>query len=43
MQGLAELGMRTYVTCEPLTKFNLTEMVDLIGMRSPVQVNIGKN
>ena len=35
--------MRTYVTCEPLIKFDLPEMVELIKMCSPVQVNIGKN
>lgn len=43
MQKLASLGMRTYVTCEPLIKFDLPEMVELIKMCSPVQVNIGKN
>lgn len=43
MRELAKLGMKTYITCEPLMKFNLTEMVELIRMCSPVQVNIGKN
>ena len=43
MQKLASLGMRTYVTCEPLIKFDLPKMVELIKMCSPVQVNIGKN
>ena len=35
--------MRTYVTCEPLIKFDLPEMVELVSMCSPVQVNIGRN
>lgn len=43
MQELAKFKMRTYVTCEPLMKFNLTGMVYLIRMCSPVQVNISKN
>ena len=43
MQKLANLGMRTYVTCEPLIKFDLPEMVELVRMCSPVQVNIGRN
>lgn len=43
MQELASLGMRTYVTCEPLIKFDLPEMVELVSMCSPVQVNIGRN
>ena len=43
MQKLASLGMRTYVTCEPLIKFDLPEMVELVSMCSPVQVNIGRN
>lgn len=43
MQKLANLGMRTCVTCEPLVKFDLPEMVELIRMCSPRQVNIGRN
>ena len=43
MQKLANLGMGTYVTCEPLIKFDLPEMVELVRMCSPLQVNIGKN
>ena len=43
MQKLANLGMRTYVTCEPLIQFDLPEMVELVRMCSPVQVNIGRN
>ena len=43
MQKLAKLGMRTYVTCEPLMRFDLTGLVELIRMCSPVQVNIGRN
>lgn len=43
MQKLANLGMRTCVTCEPLIQFDLPEMVELVRMCSPVQVNIGRN
>lgn len=43
MQELANLGMRTYVTCEPLVKFDLPEMIELVRMCSPEQVNIGRN
>lgn len=43
MRELAGLGMRTYVTCEPLIKFDLPKMVELVSMCSPEQVNIGKN
>ena len=43
MQRLASLGMRTCVTCEPLIKFDLPGMVELVRMCSPVQVNIGRN
>lgn len=43
MYKLAKFGMNNYVTCEPLMKFDLPEMVELIKMCSPVQVNIGRN
>ena len=43
MQEIANHEIPTYVTCEPLMKFDLTELVELVGMCSPQQVNIGRN
>ena len=43
MREIANYGIPTYVTCEPLMKFDLTELVELVGMCSPQQVNIGRN
>ena len=37
------MASQTYVTCEPLMKFDLRELVELVGMCSPQQVNIGRN
>ena len=43
MQEIANYGIPTYVTCEPLMKFDPAELVELVGMCSPRQVNIGRN
>lgn len=43
MEELSKLGMKTYVTAEPLMDFDLDEMVECIRRCNPVQVNIGKN
>ena len=43
MREIASHGIPTYVTCEPLMKFDLRELVELVGMCSPQQVNIGRN
>lgn len=43
MQEIANYGIPTYVTCEPLMQFDLAELVELVGMCSPQQVNIGRN
>lgn len=43
MREIANYGIPTYVTCEPLMKFDLRELVELVGMCSPQQVNIGRN
>ena len=43
MQEIANYGIPTYVTCEPLMQFDLAELVELVGICSPQQVNIGRN
>lgn len=43
MAKIAECGIRTFVTIEPIMDFDLDEMVKLITMCKPEQVNIGKN
>jgi hypothetical protein len=43
MQEIANYGIPTYVTCEPLMQFDPAELVELVGMCSPQQVNIGRN
>lgn len=43
MGELASMGIKTYVTIEPIMDFDLEEMVTLIKMCKPEQVNIGKN
>ena len=43
MREIASHGIPTYVTCEPLMKFDPAELVELVGMCSPQQVNIGRN
>lgn len=43
MAKIAECGIRTFVTIEPIMDFDLDEMVKLIKMCKPEQVNIGKN
>ena len=43
MREIANYGIPTYVTCEPLMQFDLAELVELVGMCSPQQVNIGRN
>jgi hypothetical protein len=41
MQRISELGIKTYVTIEPIMKFNLDGLVELIAQCNPEQVNIG--
>lgn len=43
MARMKELGFQTYVTAEPLMDFDLDEMVNLLLMAKPNQVNLGKN
>ena len=43
MEKIADLGIDTYVTIEPIMDFDLDEMVNLIKRCKPEQVNIGKN
>ena len=43
MAKIAECGIRTFVTIEPIMDFDLDEMVKLIKMCKPEQVNIGAN
>lgn len=43
MVKIAEHGVKTYVTVEPIMDFDLEEFVELIKMCKPEQVNIGKN
>ena len=43
MQEIDNYGIPTYVTCEPLMKFDPAELVELVRMCSPWQVNIGRN
>jgi len=39
--GLASLPLKRYVTIEPIMDFDLEELVELIKICNPVQVNIG--
>ena len=43
MAKIADAGIPTFVTIEPIIDFDLEEFVDLIRMCRPQQVNIGKN
>ncbi len=43
MANIAEHGIKTYVTIEPIMDFDLDEMVTLIKMCNPEQVNVGKD
>lgn len=43
MEQLALLGIKTYLTAEPLMKFNLEKMLGYIKRCNPVQVNFGRN
>lgn len=43
MEKIADLGIATYVTLEPLMQFDLDELVEYIRRCKPKQVNIGKN
>ena len=43
MEEIADLGIDTYVTIEPIMDFDLNKMVDFIKRCKPKQVNIGKN
>ena len=40
---LADLGIETYVTLEPLMQFDLDELVGYIKRCKPKQVNLGRN
>ena len=40
---IAERGIKTYVTIEPIMDFDLDELVSLVKMCTPEQVNIGAN
>lgn len=41
MAKIAEYGLRTFVTIEPIMDFDIDELVSLIKMCKPEQVNIG--
>jgi len=43
MEKIANLGIDTYVTAEPLMQFDLDKMVEYIKRCKPLQVNIGRN
>ncbi len=43
MEKIAERGIKTYVTIEPIMDFDLDELLELIKRCKPIQVNIGKN
>lgn len=43
MSLMSKQGVKTFVTIEPIMDFDLEEMVGLIKMCNPEQVNIGKN
>ena len=43
MKAISLLGLKTYVTIEPIMDFDLDEMVKLIRKCEPVQVNIGSD
>ncbi len=43
MQEISSRGIKTYVTIEPIMNFDLEEMIELIRMCNPIQVNIGAN
>ena len=43
MSMIAERGIKTYVTIEPIMDFDLDELVSLVKMCTPEQVNIGAN
>ena len=43
MEKIADLGIDTYVTAEPLMQFDLDKMVEYIRRCNPKQVNIGRN
>ena len=40
-ESMAELNINTYVTIEPIMDFDLQELVEMIHLFDPVQVNIG--
>lgn len=41
MNEISSKWMKTYVTIEPIMDFDMQEMVDLITVCNPIQVNIG--
>ena len=43
MANIADSGIKTYVTTEPLMQFDLEKMISFIRQCKPVQVNIGRN
>lgn len=42
MEEIASMGIKTYVTVEPLMDFDLEEMIECIRRCNPIQVNFGK-
>lgn len=43
MAKIADRGIKTYVTIEPIIDFDLEDFITLVKMCRPEQVNIGKN
>lgn len=43
MERISALGIKTYVTAEPLMDFNLDIMLEYIRRCNPIQVNFGRN
>ena len=43
MNGIASKGIETYLTIEPIMSFDKEELIRLIRMCRPTQVNIGAN
>ena len=43
MKKIADYGIKTYVIIEPIMDFDLEELVALIKLFNPEQVNIGKD
>ena len=43
MNEIASKGIETYLTIEPIMDFDLEELINLIQMCHPIQINIGAN